>query len=222
MFGIDKFDGKIDFSLWQMKMHAVLVQQGLHKAIKGKRALPATMSESNKDELLEKAYSALVLCLSDGVLQKVAGEQTASELWQKLENLYVDKSLENRLYLKKKLLNLKMQEGTSISDHLDAFNKVIMDLRSIDTGFKDEDHAIIFTSSLTPPYEQHFDSVMLGRESLSMEDVEIALNSMELETEMMLKNDNKALYQDQERDKLKASVVRSVVGEDINETLFKA
>ena len=55
-FEIEKFNGNKDFSLWRVKMHALLVQNGLHKALKGKNGLPETMSDEEKDELLEKAY----------------------------------------------------------------------------------------------------------------------------------------------------------------------
>ena len=52
-FEIDKFNGKNDFNLWCVKMHALLVQQGLWKALKGKDALPATLSDEEKEDLLE-------------------------------------------------------------------------------------------------------------------------------------------------------------------------
>ena len=38
-FDIEKFDGNNDFGLWRLKMHALLVQNGLHKALRGKNAL---------------------------------------------------------------------------------------------------------------------------------------------------------------------------------------
>ena len=38
------------------------------------------------------------------------------------------RSLTNRLYLKQWLYTLKIKEGTLISEHLDEFNKIIMDL----------------------------------------------------------------------------------------------
>ncbi|KAK2966723.1 hypothetical protein RJ640_000624 [Escallonia rubra] len=42
-YDLEKFDGSNDFSLWRMKMCAVLIQQGLLKALKGKQGLPDTM-----------------------------------------------------------------------------------------------------------------------------------------------------------------------------------
>jgi hypothetical protein len=50
--------------------------------------------------LKKKTYSEILLSLLDGVLREVADEETAIELWKKLESLYIKKSLTNRLYLK--------------------------------------------------------------------------------------------------------------------------
>ncbi|KAK2989446.1 hypothetical protein RJ640_018764 [Escallonia rubra] len=36
-YDLEKFDGSNDFSLWRIKMRAVLIQQGLLKALKGKQ-----------------------------------------------------------------------------------------------------------------------------------------------------------------------------------------
>ena len=68
-FEIEKFNGNDDFSLWRLKMHALLVQNGFHKALKGNNNLPEKLSEEEKDELLEKAYGHIFLFLSDGVLR---------------------------------------------------------------------------------------------------------------------------------------------------------
>ena len=84
-FDIEKFDGKIDFNLWQVRMKALLVQKGLSKALD--EALLATLEESQKTEIMEKGHSTIQLYLSDEVLRKVEKEDTASKLWLKLENL---------------------------------------------------------------------------------------------------------------------------------------
>ena len=69
-FEIEKFNEKNDFSLWRVKMRALLVQQGLWKALKGKNALPETLSDEKKEDLLEWAHSAILLSLGDVVLKK--------------------------------------------------------------------------------------------------------------------------------------------------------
>ena len=87
------------------------------------------MSEDEKEELKMKKYSVIQLCLVDEVLREVVNEDTAASLWLKLESLYMTKSLTNKLYLKQHLFILHTKEGTPIKDHLDEFNKILIDLK---------------------------------------------------------------------------------------------
>jgi len=43
-------------------------------------------------------------------------------LWEKLGTLYQCKSLVNKLFLRKNLYNLRMKDGDSVTEHLNAFN----------------------------------------------------------------------------------------------------
>ena len=49
-FDIEKFDGKMNFGLWQVQVKDILIQYGLHKALKGKSTPtnPEDSGDSNK------------------------------------------------------------------------------------------------------------------------------------------------------------------------------
>ena len=49
--------------------------------------------------------------------------------------------LTNRLYQKQRLYTFRMSEGTSIKDHLDAFNRIILDLQGLGVKIEEEDQA---------------------------------------------------------------------------------
>ncbi|GJR61334.1 ribonuclease H-like domain-containing protein [Tanacetum coccineum] len=176
-FDIEKFDEKNDFGLWQIKMRALMVQLGCDAALE---ALPADMEAGEKAALMKKAYSTLILCLGDRVLREVTKETSTAGIWTKLTSLYMTKSLANRLYLKKKLYTYNMSPGTKLGDHIDEFNKLILDLANIDIEIEDEDQALMLLTSLPSSYKNFMETLFYGRESLTMEDVLATLNSREL------------------------------------------
>ncbi|GJV61585.1 retrovirus-related pol polyprotein from transposon TNT 1-94 [Tanacetum coccineum] len=176
-FDIKKFDGIGDFGLWRIKMRALLIQHGCEVALK---VLPAGMEAQAKAELNKKAHSAVILCLGNKVLREVTGETTAAGVWSKLETLYMTKSLDNKLYLKKKLYTFYMSAGRKISEHIDEFNKIVLDLANIDVKFEDEDLALLLLTSLPASYEHFVDTLLYGREALTLEDVMATLNSKEI------------------------------------------
>ena len=54
----------------------------------------------------------------------------------------------NKVHLMKKLFNLKMAEGTPVTQHLNEFNTITNQLFSIEIDFDDEIHALILLASL--------------------------------------------------------------------------
>ncbi|GJS67592.1 retrotransposon protein, putative, ty1-copia subclass [Tanacetum coccineum] len=128
-FDIEKFDGTGDFGLWKIKMHALLIQHGCEAALE---VLPADMEAQTKVELNKKAHSDVILCLGNKVPREVTGETTATGVWSNLETLYMTKSLANKLYPKKKLYTFYMPTGRKISEHIDEFNKIVLDLTNIE------------------------------------------------------------------------------------------
>src|SRR3954464_11368838 len=176
-YEISKFDGGTSFSLWKIRMWSSLMLQGLWKAVEEKFS---GVSEESKVELQERALSAIFMNVTDSVLREIATEKTASDAWKKLEELYSGKSLTNRLYLKKRLYNLRMVEGTPVKQYLDVFNSIIMDLGNIDITVESEDQALIVLSSLPGSYDSFVDALLYGKDTISLDDVSNALKSKEL------------------------------------------
>lgn len=72
---------------------------------------------------------------------------------------------------KKKLYTFEIEEGSLISDHIDAFNKIILDLKDINVKINDKGEAMILLCSLPNSYEHLVDTLMFGRQTLFMVDV---------------------------------------------------
>ncbi|GJU84587.1 hypothetical protein Tco_1292133 [Tanacetum coccineum] len=176
-FDIEKFDKTGDFGLWRVKMLALLIQHRCEAALD---VLPAYMEAEAKAELNKKAHSVVILCLGNKVLREVTGDTTVVRVWSKLETLYMTKSLANKLYLKKMLYTFYMLVGRKTSEQIDEFNKIILDLANIEVKFEDEYLALLLLTSLPASYEHFVDTLLYGREALTLEDVMAILNSKDV------------------------------------------
>jgi hypothetical protein len=114
---------------------------------------PTGTSADDWKKLDRKVKSTIRLCLSNSVLLNVSGEATTKELWNKLGNLYQSKSLVNKLLLQKKLYNMRMRDGDSVTEHLNAFNIVVSQLLYVEIKILDEDKCISLLFSLSDSWE---------------------------------------------------------------------
>ena len=83
-FEIEKFNGKNNFEIWKVKMHDLLVQQGVAKALLGKSKQPLNMKNDEWSDIDDKALSSIQLCLANDVLFNIVSEKTTAGLWIKL------------------------------------------------------------------------------------------------------------------------------------------
>lgn len=112
---------------------------------------------------MDKAHNTIILSLDDGVLKMEGDRTTVVGFWKKLKDLYIKRSLTKRLATKKRLYNLQMKYGSSLSTHIDAFNKIILDLEDINMKIEDENKTIIILSLLLSSYEHFVDILLYGR-----------------------------------------------------------
>ena len=120
---IEKFNRQ-NFELWKLKMEDLLVDKEQWVAVDPGTKLTGVSIE-DWEKLDRKVRSTIRLCLSNSVLLNVSGEDSAKKLWEKLGNLYQSKSLVNKLSLRKKLYHLRMEDGDSVTDHLNVFNTLV-------------------------------------------------------------------------------------------------
>ena len=75
-----------------------------------------------------------------------------------------------------------MREGVTIQDHIDTFNKIILDLEGVkNVKISDEDKAFFLLSSLPKSYESFVDTMLYRRTTLTLEDVKASLSSKEIQ-----------------------------------------
>ena len=114
---------------------------------------PTGVSTEDWEKLDRKARSTICLCLSDSILLNVSREDSAKKIWETLGNLYQSKFLVNKLFLRKKLYHLRMEDGDSMTDHLNVLNTLVSQLVSVDIKMEEEDKCITLLCSLPDSWD---------------------------------------------------------------------
>ena len=88
------------------------------------------------------------MTLSKNVAHNVTKEKMNMGMRQALANMYEKPLANNKVYLMKKLFNLRMPKGGSVVEHLNSFNPAVNQLVSVRIEFDDEICALILLASL--------------------------------------------------------------------------
>ncbi|KAH9805146.1 hypothetical protein KPL71_002341 [Citrus sinensis] len=175
-FEVEKFDGTNNFGMWQCEVLDVLCQQELDVALEEK---PDVMDDKEWIKINRQACGTIRLCLTKDQKYSVMRETSAKKLWETLEEKYMKKSLENRLYMKNKLYRFTYTHGMSMNDHVNSFNKILADLLNLDERFEDEDKALLLLNSLPDEYDHLTTTLLHGKDSVTFDAVCSALYNSE-------------------------------------------
>jgi hypothetical protein len=153
-----------------------------------------SMSTEDWEKLDRKVRSTIHLCLSDSILLNVYREDSTKKLWEKLGNLYHSKSLVNKLFLLKKLYHLRMEDGDSMTDHLNVFNTLVSQLIFVDINMEEEYKCITLLCSLPDSWDNLVVAIGSSTKStLNFEDIVSSLLSEEMRRKFMENHSTDAL-----------------------------
>ena len=170
---IENFNGQ-NFELWKLKMEDLLVDREQWVVVEPRTKLTC-MSYEDCMKLVRKARCTIRLCLADSVLLNVSEEDTTKKLWDKLGSLYQSKSMVNNLFLRNKLYLLRMNDGDSVIEHLNAFNTVISQMLSADTKIVEEEKCISLLCSLSDSWDNLVMAIRRNNTTLKIHNVVVAL-----------------------------------------------
>ena len=106
--GIEKFD-RTDFAYWRMQTEDYLYGKKLHLPLLGTK--PETMKDEDWNLLDRQVLGVIRLTLPRSVANNVVKEKSTVNWMKALSSMYEKLSTNNKVYLMKKLFNLKKAEG---------------------------------------------------------------------------------------------------------------
>ncbi|KAG8501778.1 hypothetical protein CXB51_004763 [Gossypium anomalum] len=189
-YEIQLLDRNTRFTLWQIKMQAVLAQMDLEDALLGIDKMPSTLTNKEKKRKDRKALTQLHLHLSNETLQDVMKEKTAAALWKRLEQICMSKTLTTKLHMKQRLYAHRLEEGASVHEHLTVFKKILSNLEAMEVQYDKEDLGLILLCSLPPSYSTFRDTILYSRESLTVDEVYDSLTSYDKIKHIVVKPDS--------------------------------
>ena len=126
------------------------------------------MEEKIWKKMNRTACEAIRSCLSQDLKFYVMNETSAKKIWETFASKYLTNSVENRLYLKRRLYHSQLKRGASISDHTNIYTELLTGLANIDVVIDEEDKALILLSCLPDEgYEAFVLTLIIRRTSLS-------------------------------------------------------
>jgi hypothetical protein len=166
---IDKFNGQ-SFESWKLNMEDLLVEKDQWIIVDLGNTPIGTLTKDwvNLDR---KEKRIIWSCLLHSVLLNVSRKATTDELWNKLRVLSQFKSLVNKLFMRKKLYNLRMKDGDSMTKHLNTFNTVVSHLLFVDIKISGEYMCISLLFSLPNSCDSLVLAIGSNATNLSFDDV---------------------------------------------------
>lgn len=150
------FNGK-DFNNWKFRMKILLrehdAEEFITKSLEEYEEIIDHLAKL-KEELRKKerkCYSLLVQRIANDYLEYV--KDNPKEAWSSLCTAFERKGVSNRMFLRRKLLSMKMGENESLQNHLLQFEKVLRDLKSVGAKMEEEDIVCQLLLSLPKSYE---------------------------------------------------------------------
>ena len=177
-FDVEKFDGTNNFGMWQCEVQDVLFQQELDVALEESR--PEVVDGKDWARINRLACGTIRLCFSKELKYLFMREMFASKLWKEMEDKFMKKSTENKLYTRTKLYRFQYKPGTTMNDHITRFDSLVTDLLNLDEKVSDVDKALILLASLPDEYEHLIVSMLTGKETITFKEVTTALYSNEI------------------------------------------
>ena len=190
-FDVEQFDGTNNVGMWQCEVLDVLFQQELDVALEESR--PEDVDEKDWTRINRLACGMIRLCLSKELKYLFMRETSASKLWKEMEDKFMKKSIENKLYTRTKLYRIQYKPGTTMNDHITRFDSLVTDLLNLDEKVSDVDKALILLASLPDEYEHLIVSMLTGKETITFKEVTTALYSNEIRKKDKLEHKSSAV-----------------------------
>jgi gag-polypeptide of LTR copia-type/Domain of unknown function (DUF4219) len=161
LYQVDKLTNS-NFSTWKFRIEMVLKARKLWKYVETEA--DASVKEKEQEQ---EALSQIALTVSDGVIGHIRNAKTARQAWLKICSVFEQKGLASQVFLRRKLINVKLEDSEPMQNHINKIRELSDQLEAIGDPVKDRELAIIILCSLP----ERYNSLVISLESRSPKDL---------------------------------------------------
>ena len=148
----------------------------------------ATQEQRRWDSRDAQAVALIALSVKKSVIPHIRSCRTSKVAWDTLEDLFQTRNAARISFLKREILNLRMEEGQSMQEHLTKIQDIREQLINIDEVISDSELVNITLNSLPESYMTFYSSLMLSMRSSADSLSFMELQGLLLQEEQTRKN----------------------------------
>ena len=142
-----------NYLVWKSKMRDMLVVKDLWLPVQFGDKRPDKI-DATKWDVMHMKTTAYIRCFIDMSLYNNFNEESkAHELWEKIGIMFQNKNDANQVSVFRKLVRLRYQDGSSMPEHMNAFQGLIYQATSLEVPLADEVLALFLLGSLQDSWE---------------------------------------------------------------------
>ena len=146
--GITKLNSD-NYQMWKFKMEMLLSKDDTWDVLTTDRP---DVDNQEWDKKNRQARATIALLVEDEQLIHIKGEDTAKGMWNALRRLHESSSLNNKLYLLRKLYQSKLTPEGDMQEHIRSVLEIVAQLRDLGEEIKDNHVTAILLCSLPESY----------------------------------------------------------------------
>lgn len=142
-----------NYPTWKLQMKMYLIKEDLFGIIDGTETVPTAADELVKfNKRRARALSLIVLGIDQKFLYIVGDPDDPVAVWKLLQNTFQKNTWSNKLQLRKRLYNTKLEVDGSVQAHIKIFVELFGELAVIGAALSEEDKVIALLASLPDSY----------------------------------------------------------------------
>ena len=161
-----------NYGTWKIQRRMALMKDRLWGFVSGIEAAPAETDANKYRKFVtqrDKALAIIVLSVNPSLLYMLGEPKDPGAVWKKLADQFQKKTWANKLALRCRLNNLRLQEGESVQNHVKAMTQLSHDLSVIVAAMVEEDKVVTLLASLPDSFNMLVTVLRANAEVPSME-----------------------------------------------------